>query len=479
MFTNNSAQLQSRTAAVSDRLMASANQAVPQVLAAVSRYLGDAAQRLRVEVAAAAKNSVDGAVTFLLKASTVHGELEWEMPVQFDRGVPVLTEAKVLEEFAKATGVAAKQVELADVDVHTMAVDFAKLVASRAGDLVLYTSPELPRWNMPVMTAELKTEEGRTQVLATLQQSVNFYTLSDFGVSAKLVGEVKLPVVRTEVKAAAAKPAPLPELNITAEQALIQEPDAVFGARIQKPAQSFSPRELRASEYRHAFEARIRKAAEPVVHAWAKAQGGGAIEVIGWNLDAATDNGLGIGKGKVIATVRFYTDSSREEVEVVASFNAAGELDPTTITKTEEQAKFEASRDAEFKVKNEAEAAEELAKFTAQRQAQAQTEAFIAANLGINAAGEQAQNNQNFLAGPAPARIPLLKALLPKEASVAGKKIELAGWVYVLAETEYNNISGDPEHSAYLMACITDEVPGKYPSMGLFGSLGSALALGR
>lgn len=480
MFTNNSAQLQSRNAAVADRLVASANQAVPQVLAAVKTYLGAAAERVRVEVAAAAKNSVDGSVVFLVKASTVHGELEWEMPVALDRGVPVLTEAKVLEEFAKATGVAAKRTALEESEVAAMAVDFAKLVAGRAGNLVLYSSPELPRWNLPVSAELLKTEEGRTQVLAELQQSIGFYTLSDFGVTAKLVGDIKLPVVAaTDIKAAA-RPAALPELNITAEQAIIQEPDAVYGARIQKPAQSFSKTELRASEYRHGFEARVRKAAEPVLRAWAQAQGGGAIEVIAWNLDAASDNGLGIGKGKVVATVRYYTDSSREEVEVSAAFNSAGELDPTSIAKTAEQTKFEASRDAEFKVKSEAEAKAELARFTAQREQAALIEDFIQANLGVEASGGNVQNGQNFLNKPVSPRIPIMKALLPKEAQTAGKKVQLNGYVYLLAETDYANNSGDPVHSAYLMACLTDDMPSdKIPSMGLFGSLGAALGIGR
>jgi hypothetical protein len=148
-----------------------------------------------------------------------------------------------------------------------------------------------------------------------------------------------------------------------------------------------------------------------------------------------------------------------------------------SIAKTEEQNKFEASRVAEMKVKSDAEAAEELAKFTAQRDDALLVQAFVNANLGIEAAGEMAQNDQNYLAGPAPKRIPLLKALLPKEAQVAGKKIELSGYVYVLTETEYNNVTGDPVHSAYLMACITEELPGKYPTMGLFGSLGSAIGL--
>jgi hypothetical protein len=480
MFTNNSAQLQSRSAAAIDRLMSSANQAVPQVLAAVTRYLGNAAERVRVEVAAAAKNSIDGSVTFLLKASTVNGELEWEMPVALERGVPVLTEAKVLEEFAKASGVAAKRVvDMGETEVAAMPIDFRKVVAGRVGDLIIYSSPELPRWNLPVSAADLKTEEGRTAVLAELKQAINFYTLSDFGVSAKLVGDVKLPIVAATTVRAAARPTALPELNITAEQALIQEPDAVYGARIQKPAQSFSKVELRASEYRHGFEARVRRIAEPVLRAWAQAQGGGAIEVISWNLDAAEDSGVGTGKGRIVATVRYYTDTAREEVEVSAAFTSAGELDPQSITKTEQQVKFEASRTAEFAIKSEAEAKEELAKFTAQKEQEALIQAFIHANLGLEAAGEQAQNDQNFGSGPAPKRIPLLKALLPKGAQEAGKKIELAGWVYVLAETEYNNISGDPEHGAYLMACLTDELPGKYPSMGMFGSLGSAFALGR
>ncbi len=480
MNTNQHAQLQSRAAAVADRMMASATQAMPLVLAAARQFLLPlGAERIRVEVAAGASNTVDGSVSFRLSASTAQGELEWVMPVVMDRGVPILTEQAIQQEFKKAMEVkSAAALDLGERDVATMAVDFKKVSAARAGDLVVYTSPELPRWNLPVSASTLKTEEGRTQVLADLRQSIDFYCLSDFGVTAK-IGEAKLPVVRAQDVKAAAQPKALPEVDVTIPEAL-QEPEAIFGARTQRSAQSFSPTELRASEYRYGFEARVRKISEPVLKAWAQSQGGGAIEVIAWNLDEAKDGGVGAGQGKVVATLRFYTDSSREEVEVSASFNAAGDIDPLSIAKTEQQLKFEAANTAEFKVKSEEEAKQELARFTAQQEQQASAEAFVRANLGLEASDENVALGQNFLSKPAVKSIPILKALLPKEAMTAGKELEIDGNVYVLAESNYGNISGDPVHSAYMLAVLTDKLPnGKRPGLGMFGALGTALSAGR
>jgi hypothetical protein len=287
---------------------------------------------------------------------------------------------------------------------------------------------------------------------------------------------MKLPIVAAQNVKAAAQPKMLPELMADVPEPL-QQPGFMSGVRTLTPSSSFSPKELRASEYRYAFEAKVRKVVEPVLKAWAQAQGGGAIEVIAWNLTEASDSGIGAAKGKVVATLRYYTDTSREEVEVQAAFNASGDIDAKTIAKTEQQVKFEAESVSALNLKNEDEAKAELAKFTAQQESQAQVEAYIQANLGLEASGENVANGQNFLNTPVVARIPILKALLPKEAASVGKELELNGYVYVLAETDYNNISGDPDHSAYLVAVLTQKAPnGKRPTMGLFGSLGAALA---
>lgn len=476
MKTNQHAQLQSQSSAVAERLNVSARLATPAVLATVQRVLGSQAQRLSAEVEAAPKNTVDGSVSYAFRASTTQGELNWKMDVALRDGVPVLSEARVLEEFGKALALkSAAAANLGETDAATMTVDFKKVQASRAGDLVVYSSPELPRWNMPVSTSELKTDEGRAQVLAELKKSIGFYCLSDFGMQATLVGDAGLPVVAAQDVRAAAQPKAMPQPD--GWEDLVQGPEALLGARVQKPAQSFSPIELRAEGYRYGFEAKVRRAAEPVFQAWAKAQGGGAVEVIGWNFAEAKDSGTGVAQGKLVATLRYYTNTSREEVEVQAAFTAAGVLDAASVAKTEQQLSFEASRTAEFKVKSEAEAQAELERVAAERENLATIEAFIQANLGIAASGENVANGQNFLNTPVVKRIPILKALLPKEASEPGKKIELNGYVYELRPTEYNSIA-NVDHSAYLMACLTEEFPGKYPTLGLFGELGTLLTAG-
>jgi hypothetical protein len=472
---NQNAGYQSRSVAIEERLLATVQQAAPEVRARLERYLApQGISRVRIDGISAASNIVDGKAVFHVLATAPEGEVSMDLEVALDKGVPVLTEAKVLEEMAKVRAAAAADVDLGETDVPEMVVDFAKVSASRAGDLVLYTSPELPRWNLPVTAEVLKTEDGRKQVLAALVDSIGIYCLSDFGVQAALKSMDKgLPVVRAQEVKAAAVPKPLPELMAETLTLEASAQEAVLGgARSVKPTQSFSPQEFRAAEYRSGFESRIRRTVEPSLTAWAKAQGGGAIEVIGWDLSGAIDGTTGEAKGKVKATLRYYTDTAREEVEVEAALKADGTIDATTIAKSAEQQKFEAERTQDLNLKNEEEAKAELERFTAQQERQANTEALIRANLGIEAA--DATLGQNYLSKPAAKRIPILKALLPEGAMEAGKKVQFGGYVYVLAETDYGNNSGDPAHSAFLMACLTEEVPNdRIPGMGLWGGQGA------
>ena len=159
---------------------------------------------------------------------------------------------------------------------------------------------------------------------------------------------------------------------------------------------------------------------------------------------------------------------------------AVGNLTATAVAKTAQQLKFEAERVTALNLKSEEEAKQELAKFTAQQEQERLVAAFVDANLGLTAAFESVGDGQNFLHQSMPKRIPLLKALLPKEAAVAGKLIQLNGYVFKLAETEYGSIAG-VDKSCYLMAIMQpDEMPTeKIPGMGLFGALGTLLTAAR
>jgi hypothetical protein len=444
---------------------------VPKVLMAVSPILASQGLgRIQVEVVNTPSNIIDGKATFRISASAPEGELSWDMELDLVRGMPVLTEQRVLDELAKVRAAEASRPVDLGMEVSSMRVDFGKVEARRNGDLIIYSSPELPQWNFPVSFSELKTDDGKKKVLAELVESINNYCLSDFGVKANVQAASKLPVVQVNEVKASAKPKPIPELMAETVELNTNEFVDSIGTRKVHSAQSYTPQEFRAAEFRNSFEASLRQKATPTLVAWARSQGGGAVEVISWDLSKAEDHGSGA-KGKIVATLRFYTDTSREEVEVEASLKPDGTVDATTISKTESQVKFEAERNKELQIKSEEEAKLELERFLAEQKRQANTEAFINAALGFEATGQNVAQGQNFLNKPVADRIPILKALLPKDAAEPGKFIELNGYVYELRPTNYNSVS--EESSAYLMACLTDKLPGKYPNMGMWGSMSS------
>ncbi len=459
---------ESQKMASADRIAATAQQAMPKIQSGLRAYLTGQGARLRsVELETGPTNTVDGVLTVSIKADLDKTFLDYTMDVPLKDGIAQVNETLLDTIFKAAKEADEKAPAVLDTTAASRKeIDLSQIEGIRHDELVVFTSKELPRWQYHVPVATLKDDNSRKITCSRIVASISGYCLQDFQQVAAYKQDVfALPMIHEASVTAKPEPMPVvdyPEAKIDAE--LTEHHFAVHG---RKPAMDSANVQADVTERKEAFQSLVRRDADPAVAMFIRSQlKGGNHTILGYDYANVTYNDSGKLMGYVDVDVRYYSDKSIDQVTLRATYDAMGKM-PTrtedllkaTVAPTPESVKAAENAEAELKILSDEEASKEFEDYMeAQKKAEAD-----GADFKVTAGYGQGSNFNNFPAAP---RIPLLKALVPAELG-EGDKLELRGFVYQLAATDYNCV--DIEHSAYWMACLTDELPGKYPNMGMFG----------
>lgn len=458
--------LDQRSAALEERLIASAQQALPAVVSAVTEQLSKlGAASTKVEVSARPKNSIESEFTVRVQTTVNAGFLDYEMVVPMKDGHAALSEAIIASTFKEA-------VDKFDADdtlpsgqtLQLLDVDLGKVVAHRYEDIVVYSSEDLPTWLYEVPVASLKNPQNHQLIASRILSSLRGICLTDYyRVAAFKQESFSLPAAQaTDIKAAAVEPVnPDYQTEYTAEELEAAVEQHNHKVLVMHAAAADSP-EANREERDYAFQAELRASLAPVVEGYVKEElKGGNPRIIGFKYDKVRRKMNGLTAGFVAVEVTYYSDQSIEATELKVPYTEDGKIDAEKIGKTELSIKAEAEREAELKILSEEQAKKEMDVYRKELEAKAEE----LQRIGIKGATSQ---GANFLQKDAVDRVPVLKALMPADTK-PGDKIDLRGYVYEVAATDYN--SPDVEHCAFWLLCLTDELPGKAPGLGLWSSM--------
>lgn len=444
-----------------DNIMASFRAALPEArerIVAQLKSLG--ADATKVELAAPGSNTLQAEATLSVETTIRGGLIAYEMKVPFQMGKIMLSEALISAAFndAKKAFTEAPAM-LASSPVPTMEIDLTKVTAQRAGELVIYSSEELPTWQFHAAVDSLKNPTNHKLIAQSLVASIRGNCLSDFHrVAAFKQQEFALPMVREEVKptvVAAEVPGfrPADFTPAAVEERLTGHNLVAYGS--QRP-EARPTGEVQAENRRFAFESQMRSPIEAAALSHVKAKLKGDLgQVLATDLSAMRQRIDGLAAGKALVSVRFFADNNIVEAELELPFQADGKIDAEKVTKSAKSLEAEKARAEELRILSE-------------QEAKAQLDAYMEGDkvrAALLVQGGTAQG-ANSLDMPAVERVPILKAMLPAETK-PGDKFELRGYVYEVAATNFN--SPDVEHSAFWMLCKTADLPGKFPSLGLWG----------
>ncbi len=447
--------------------------AVNEIMPAIESKIRAAAKSedARIESIAVSKyptNSIDGTFEVAVSCLRADGAYDFSVPVVLKAGKPALTEAAVVDAMnAALVAHKAAPVKLSHVSSASMPVDLAKLTAERHGDLVVYAHPDLPNWAYMASTATLSDTKNRAIIASCVVSAIRGFCLSDFNAIAAFgTQSFALPMVCEINVVAAAVPAeaipgfwsPKTETQIEAE--VFERNLVVHGAMASQAPMSLNTEEDR--KYR--IHSEMRRLVTPAIEKYVKGVlQGSSTQVLDMDFSRARAKTTGVWAGEIQAQVRFYSATSVEDTTLVIAFDEKGRIDAGNIKKSALAIKAEQQREKDLQILSEEQAAKNFAEYT--RSLEAANTLAIEAGLGVDASAAGALGT-NLFNVPAPTHVPYLKALLPTGTEV-GDKLEVRGYVYQVCPTDFNSV--DVEHSAHVMLVLTSDLPGKAPSIGVWG----------
>jgi hypothetical protein len=433
----------SQQASVSAHLVsvAAPHRAVAErVLAAALRSLKVSSPRYTV--AATMKNSFEGQVDFNLSCVSENWPVTFKASAIVKDGKLVFSEKDVAEPLAAAL-TAAKAVKIEAAAPKTVDVDLTKVVAFRAGDVISFSSPELPSWALHLKANELADEQSRKFAPSRVMASIRGFCITQFNVAAAFKQEeFKLPVIQAHVVAKIVPQAP-PQWQVPVVSAPqhVQASVDNLSAQTVKPAQERDPNlsASRTNDARRLFETHLRATAEPAALAWVRANlKGGAPSVKSADMSGVQYDAAKNLTGAAVLTVKFYGSKGVEEASVSVPFDKMGRADVKAIQRTQADLLAEEQRVAALKLKSEEQARKEFEQFVASERAKQERLDKMGVKAGVGYGGSKPL--PNFI-------IHVPKVSLPEEFSVAGKKLVVDGMVYEVEPTNFN--APDIEHSTF------------------------------
>jgi hypothetical protein len=433
----------SQQASISAALVSAAaphRAAAERVLAAALRSLKVSSPRYTV--AATMKNSFEGQVDFNLSCVSQNWPVTFKASAMVKDGKLEFSEKDVAEPLAAAL-TASKAVKIEAAATKTIEVDLTKVVAFRAGDVVSFSSPELPSWALHLKANELADEQSRKFAPSRVMASIRGFCVTSFNVTASFKQEeFKLPVIQAHVVAKiVAKPLPTWQLPVVAAA---QNPQVVIdnlSVHASKPAQERDPNQslIRANDARRQFENHLRATAEPAAIAWVRANlKGGAPSVKAADMSGVQYDANRNLAGAAVVTVKFYGSMGVEEASVSVPFDKMGRADVKAIQRTQADLMAEEQRAAALKIKSDEEARNQFEQFVKSERAKQERIAGMGVKASVGYGGSKPL--PNFI-------INVPKVSLPESVSVVGKKIVVDGMVYEVEPTNFN--SPDIEHCAF------------------------------
>lgn len=435
-------EFETQKASISAALVSAAaphRAAAERVLAAALRVLKVSSPRYTV--VATMKNSFDGQVDFNLSCVSQNWPVSFVASAMVKDGKLSFTEKDVAEPLAAAL-VAAKAVKIEASVPKTLAVDLTQVVAYRAGDVVAFSSPELPSWSLYLKANELTDEQSRKFAPSRVMASIRGFCITQFNVAASFKQEdFKLPVIQAHVVAkVVAKSLPQWQLPVIAQAQHQQVSMDNLSVTASKPAQERDPNQqaIRANDARRLFETNLRMTAEPAAIAWVRANlKGGNPSVKSYDMSGVQYDANRNLIGSAVMTVKFYGSLGVEEASVSVPFDKMGRADVKAIQRTQADLMALEQSNAALKVKSEAEARTEFEQFVASERAKQDRLSKMGVKAGVGYGGSKPL--PNFI-------INVPKVSLP-EWVVAGKKIVVEGMIYEVEPTNFN--APDIEHSTF------------------------------
>ncbi len=395
----------------------------------------------RYTVTATMKNSFDGQIDFNLSGITENWPVSFKASAMVKDGKLAFTEKDVADPMAAAL-VAAKAVKIEAAAPKSLDIDLTKVVAFRAGDVISFSSPELPSWALHLKANELMDEHSRKFAPSRVMASIRGFCVTQFNVSASFKQEeFKMPMIQAKVVAKVVAKAPAQwQVPIVAQP---QHAMALENLSVQasRPAQERDPNQSRiqANDARRMFESTLRATAEPAAIAWVRATlKGGAPSILGRDFSGVQYDANHNLVGAAVLTVKFYGKMGVEEASISVPFDSRGRADVKAIQRTQADLVAEEERRAKLQITSDEDARRQFEEFVASERAKQGRLDKLGVKASVGYGGSKPL--PNFI-------INVPKVSLPEEYSVVGKKIVVEGMVYEVEPTNFN--APDIEHCAF------------------------------
>jgi hypothetical protein len=423
-----------------------------------------------VKVTAELLNSLQGKMKTQIKAYVSNGLVSFGMEVPVDSGKVGITEPMVAQAFnaaVRAFNETPAVFETSNPD--KMAIDLKKIKAERKGDLVIYSTEELPLWSMFVEVEALKSVVNHSLIATSIISHLRGYVLADYARVADFSKEpFGLPVVTENNVQAALKPAETGYADVPQTAYEVDQQIALMNLQARTKPNSDLAHPV-ADDRLYAERQRVHLQAEHPVRNFIAKLGGASPKIVAVDFSQSKLGIAGNLQGALVVQATYYSATGLETIGLKLPLDERSLVIADKIEKTKMTLEAEQKKAADLKILSEAEAKQKFAEFKAQRE-----QDFSAAlQSGMAIKADTGELGGNLFNRPPLARIPVLRAMLPLSANTAGKTIELGGYVYKLYPTNYNTVGTiDPEDSPFLMLCLTDEMPnGKADAYSIYGGM--------
>jgi hypothetical protein len=469
--------LESKVDGINARVSSLAARFENRVRAAAQQVMGKATLHKVQPILVSMPNSLDGTITYAIEVCGSHGIYTCNYEVEVKAGeakisadaLKDLFEASERQSMTASSGIGLQE-------TRKFAVDMTKLCARRAGSYVVYTTPELPLWNLSASVETLRSAVGRDSVKSEIISNLKGYVLAyGSNVVAELSAETfDLPAPESEApKAAVVKAekmpwmADVPATFIEANNLITQQNiTASKNTRIEDIFDGTSEVEVNAQ---NKFAAANRSAVVAFLASSQKAVPARTrveFDFSGTKVDAAS--GFIVGD-KISAKVEYLAGLSYENSVVEMPLDGKGGIVAKEIKIDESTIGRRNKVEADLKVLSDEEAEARFREHVKSKN-EAAVEAAVVFGVDI-----LAQSGSNLYDGPAMERIPVLKATLPLSAPNVGDTIEIAGYVYEVCLTNHLFIGENLSDNPWVMLTKTDKKPGTAKAGSLYGSLGGLL----
>jgi hypothetical protein len=424
-------------------------------------------------------NSLDGSVKIVTVATVGGRVISFEIETPVSNGVAAVSDVLVEAAIREAKDLDTTPLLAGSVEVRKFPVDLSKIVASRKDDIVTYTTPELPLWNMFTDVSALKDPINHQVVASAIVSSIRGYCLSGYSRVAEFsTMAFTLPVVREQtVEASLVAAAEIPGWNVPQTQ---MEADAqITMMNLQASGRSASELPIDApSDHLLASQQRIQLYVAPAAIAFvAKELKGGGASVTAYDFSRMKMTANGAYAGTVLATVSFYSNNDIESAVLEVPVSDQGIVIGAEVKRSKMTLEASQKKAAEIKILSDEQAKQQFAEFKAKQEGQFET----LVKAGYDFKADNAGLGSTLFNRPPSERIPVQRALLPLNANVPGKFIELGGYVYELCPTNYNTMgASEPDESPFLMLVLRPEKdPGSADAHSIYGTAELTAVAGR